>query len=500
MASFLSARPKIDEECDMPIIMMWVALGLLFVNLIVLVLFSIRGSRENEADKQKSQALEKQREALAEHQIKLTEREDNLAAESKRLREESSRISDELASVRQRRDEVESASEELAKHQELARTELERISGLTHDEARAEIIAKVEADAKIKASKRAKQINDEIIDEAQHRAKKILVTAIQRVAAEQTSESVVTTVDLPSDDMKGRIIGREGRNIRVLEQITGVNVIIDDTPGVVLLSCFDPVRREAARLTLTELIADGRINPSRIEEMHKRSEELVAESCRRAAVEALNSLNIGDVAEQLLPVIGALQYRTSYGQNDLQHMVESGRLGGAMAAELGLDVASCKRAAFMHDIGKAVVTSGDGSHALEGAELAKRYGESEEVVNAIASHHGEVPMMCVEAALAQAADAISGSRPGARRESLESYVHRLERIEEIGRQHDGVERVYAMQSGREVRVMVLPDRVPDNKTQLLADQIADEIQSELTYPGNVKVVVVRESRATATAS
>lgn len=484
----------------MPIIMMWVALGLLFVNLIVLVSASVRGAREDEADKEKSLALEKQSAVLAERQQKLNEREDNLTAESKRLREESSRISEELARVRERRDEIENAKDELAKSQELVTSELERISGLTHEEAREQIIAKVESDAKLRASKLAKKISDEIINDAQNKAKKVVVTAIQRVAAEQTSESVITTVDLPSDDMKGRIIGREGRNIRVLEQVTGVNVIIDDTPGVVLLSCFDPVRREAARLTLNELVADGRINPARIEEMHKRSEEEVADSCRRAAVEALNSLNITDIAEQLLPVIGALQYRTSYGQNVLQHMVECGRLGGAMAAELGLDVDSCKRAAFMHDIGKAVVTSGDGSHALEGAELAKRYGESEEVVNAIASHHGEVPMTCVEAALAQAADSISGSRPGARRESLESYVHRLERIEQIGLQHDGVDRVYAMQSGREVRVMVLPDRVPDGKTQQLADQIADEIQNELTYPGNVKVMVVRESRATATAS
>jgi ribonuclease Y len=326
-----------------------------------------------------------------------------------------------------------------------------------------------------------------------------VVGAIQRVASEQTSESVVSSVHLPGDDMKGRIIGREGRNIRSFEQVTGVNVMIDDTPESVLLSCFDPVRREAARMTLAELVRDGRIHPARIEEVHERSKNQIAEQCIRAAEDALAEVGISDLHPALLPILGTLKYRTSYGQNVLKHLVECAHLAGLMAAELRLDVAQCRRAAFLHDIGKALTHEVEGSHAIIGADLARKYGENPDIVHAIEAHHNEVEVRTVEAVLTQAADAISGSRPGARRESLESYVQRLERLEEIAGARDGVDKVFAMQAGRELRVMVAPDAVDDIEAQVLARDIAKQIEEELTYPGQIRVTVVRESRATETA-
>jgi ribonuclease Y len=299
--------------------------------------------------------------------------------------------------------------------------------------------------------------------------------------------------------MKGRIIGREGRNIRAFEQVTGVNVMIDDTPEAVLLSCFDPVRRETARMTLTELVADGRIHPARIEEVHERSKSQIQAQCLRAAEDAMAEVGISDLHPALVPVLGTLRYRTSYGQNVLKHLVESAHIAGLMAAELRLDVAHCKRAAFLHDIGKALTHEVEGSHAIVGADLARKYGEHADVVHAIEAHHGEVEVRTVEAVLVQAADAISGSRPGARRESIEAYVQRLERLEEIAGAREGVDKVFAMQAGREIRVMVAPDIVDDIEAQVLARDIAKQIEEELTYPGQIKVTVVRESRATETA-
>jgi ribonuclease Y len=299
--------------------------------------------------------------------------------------------------------------------------------------------------------------------------------------------------------MKGRIIGREGRNIRAFEQVTGVNVMIDDTPEAVLLSCFDPVRRETARMTLTELVADGRIHPARIEEVHERSKSQIQAQCLRAAEDAMAEVGISDLHPALVPVLGTLRYRTSYGQNVLKHLVESAHIAGLMAAELRLDVAHCKRAAFLHDIGKALTHEVEGSHAIVGADLARKYGEHADVVHAIEAHHGEVEVRTVEAVLVQAADAISGSRPGARRESIEAYVQRLERLEEIAGAREGVDKVFAMQAGREIRVMVAPDIDDDIEAQVLARDIAKQIEEELTYPGQIKVTVVRESRATETA-
>jgi ribonucrease Y len=301
---------------------------------------------------------------------------------------------------------------------------------------------------------------------------------------------------LPGEEMKGRIIGREGRNIRAFESVTGVNLIIDDTPEAVLLSCFDPVRREVGRLTLERLVLDGRIHPQRIEEAYDRSKAEVAQLCVKAGDDAMVELGITDMHPELVTLLGQLRYRTSYGQNVLAHLVESAHIASMMASELGLEAALLKRCTVLHDIGKALTHEVEGSHALIGAEIARRYGESADVVHAIEAHHNEVEVRTVEAVLTQAADAISGGRPGARRESLEAYVKRLERLEEIASAHDGVEKVFAMQAGREIRVMVKPDRVDDIQAQVIARDVAKQVEDELTYPGQIRVTVVRESRAT----
>jgi ribonuclease Y len=301
---------------------------------------------------------------------------------------------------------------------------------------------------------------------------------------------------LPGDDMKGRIIGREGRNIRAFEAVTGVNLIIDDTPEAVLLSCFDPVRREVARLTLDALVTDGRIHPHRIEEVYERSVAEVEQLCVRHGEDALTDTGITDMHPELIALLGRLRYRTSYGQNVLGHLLESAHLAGMMAAELGVEPAPVKRGSLLHDIGKALTHEVEGSHALIGADLARRHGESEDVVHAIEAHHNEVDPRTVEAVLTQAADAISGGRPGARRESLESYVRRLKRLEQIAAAHAGVAKVFAMQAGREIRVMVRPEDVDDIQAQVIARDVAKQVEEELTYPGQIRITVVRESRAT----
>jgi ribonuclease Y len=372
------------------------------------------------------------------------------------------------------------------------------IAGLSPEAARVELLAEAAADARLAAAKLSQDIETAARGEAEARARRIVVTSVQRVAAEQTNESSVSVVGLPNEELKGRLIGKDGRNIRSFEQVTGANLIIDDTPGTVLLSCFDPLRREIARLTLAELIADGRVHPGRIEEGYTRNAAKADQLCIRAAEEALLEMGISDLDPALLPVLGSLKFRTSYGQNVLAHLVECGHLAATMAAELGLDVASCRRAAFLHDLGKAV-TGETGSHAILGAELARRHGEQPDIVHAIEAHHNEVEPATVEALITQAADAISGSRPGARRESLEAYVQRLDKLERIAATHPGVEKVYAMQAGREIRVMVTPAEVSDAESVALAREIAQQVEAELSYPGNIKVTVVRESRATAVA-
>jgi ribonuclease Y len=406
------------------------------------------------------------------------------------------------AEIRQREVELQQADARLASARadlELAtlehRKELERISRLTAQEAKEALIAQLVDEAKRDAMASVREIEQRAREEGEKRARKIVTIAIQRVATEQTSESSVSVFSLPSDDMKGRIIGREGRNIRAFEAMTGVNLIIDDTPEAVVLSCFDPVRRETARLTLERLVADGRIHPARIEEAYTRAVADVDEQVKRAGEEALVEVGISDVHPEMVKVLGRLQYRTSYGQNVLRHLVEAAQIGAALAAELGIDPRLVKRGALMHDIGKAVTHEVEGSHALIGAELARRLKEPPEVVHCIESHHGEVEARTIEAVLAQTADAISGSRPGARRESLETYVKRLERLEEICNSHPGVEKTFAMQAGREVRVMVKPMDVDDLAAQVLARDIAKQVEEELQYPGQIKITVVRETRS-----
>src|SRR5438309_6450718 len=384
---------------------------------------------------------------------------------------------------------------DLEKVAERHRRELEIVARMTAQEAREALQNQVIDEAKRSAMGTVREIEQRAREEADARARKIVTIAIQRVASEQTAESTVSVFPLPSEDMKGRIIGREGRNIRAFEALTGVNLIIDDTPEAVVLSCFDPVRRETARLTLEKLVSDGRIHPARIEEMHERSQREVEEEIKRAGEEALHQVGITDVHPEMIKGLGRLRYRTSYGQNVLRHLVESAHIAAAIAAELGLDPKIAKRGALMHDIGKAVTHEIEGSHALIGAELARRLKESPEIVHIIESHHGEVEQRTIEAVLAQTADGISGGRPGARRESLETYVKRLERLEEICTSYPGVEKTFAMQAGREVRVMVKPGDIDDLSAQVLARDIAKQVEEELQYPGQIKITVVRETRA-----
>ena len=382
-------------------------------------------------------------------------------------------------------------------HAMAAGAELSRISGLTEEAARAELLAGQEDAVRRDAAFLIRRVESEAVAEAKTRARAIVAEAIQRVASDTTAHTVVSVLHLPSDDVKGRIIGREGRNIRTFETITGVNVIIDDTPEAVLLSCFDPVRREVGRVTLQMLIDDGRIHPHRIEEAFERAGDEVEALCRRAAEDALLDVGINDLHPELVALIGHLKYRTSYGQNVLGHLVETSHIARIMAAELGVaDPAVVARAAFLHDIGKALTHESLGSHAIVGADLARRYGESEDVAHAIEAHHDEVTPATVEAVLTQAADSCSGGRPGARRESLESYVQRLEKIETIASAKKGVEKVFAMQAGRELRIMVKPEVVDDLEAHVLAREVAKQIEEELTYPGQVRVTVIRESRAT----
>ena len=450
-----------------------------------------RAEAEEESRARRTE-LREQRADVERREQRLSDREERLDSDIRGL-EDKSRQLEEL------KNELKNQRRMLTELEGQQQSTLERIAGLTAEQAKAELVASVGHDAKRQAVLLARDIERQAVREADARAQQIVVGAIQRLASELTSESVVSAVHLPGDDMKGRIIGREGRNIRAFEQVTGVNVMIDDTPEAVLLSCFDPVRRETARMTLTELVADGRIHPARIEEVHERSKSQIQAQCLRAAEDAMAEVGISDLHPALVPVLGTLRYRTSYGQNVLKHLVESAHIAALMAVELGLDVAHCKRAAFLHDIGKALTHEVEGSHAIVGADLARKYGEHADVVHAIEAHHNEVEVRTVEAVLVQAADAISGSRPGARRESIEAYVQRLERLEEIAAAREGVDKVFAMQAGREIRVMVAPDVVDDIEAQVLARDIAKQIEEELTYPGQIKVTVVRESRATETA-
>jgi ribonuclease Y len=486
-----------------------VFLGLLLVIAAAIMLWLSRHSPTKALDEVRDEARRgadqstRQLEQMEADRAELSRLREDVERRESRLAERSDRLDSKLSTLDERSESLTAREAELErKRAELLDIEAERtrllegVAGLSAADAKSELIAEVENDAKRDAMRTVREIERSATEEGEALAKRILTTTIQRLAAGQTAESVVTVVPLPGGDMKGRIIGREGRNVRTFEQVTGVNVIIDDTPDAVLLSCFDPVRRETARVALEQLVVDGRIHPSRIEEVFEQSKTEVDRLCVRAGEDIAVEFSITDLHPELVRTMGQLRYRTSYGQNVLDHLRESAHLAGLMADEIGLDRTLCVRGALLHDIGKALTHEAEGSHALVGADLARRYGESDDVVHAIEAHHNEVEPRTVEAVLVQAADAISGSRPGARRESLESYVKRLKRLETIAGSKPGVDRVFAMQAGREVRVMVLPDEVDDIQAQVLARDIAKEYEEELTYPGQIKVVVVRESRST----
>lgn len=374
-------------------------------------------------------------------------------------------------------------------------TELEKVSGMSVKEAHDEIMSRVESKMSTEIAAYIKNAEDEAKDTAEAKAKDLLVLACDKYAQEVTTERNVSVIALPNDELKGRIIGREGRNIRVLEQTLGVDLVIDDTPEVITISCFDPIRREIARRTMEALVKDGRIQPGRIEEQAAKFKAEVEQDCMRAGVDAANKLGLPRINRELLGILGRLKYRTSYRQNVLQHSIEVAHLTGIMAAELGLDQNLAKRAGLLHDVGKAVDFEQEGSHVALGAELARRYNEPEVVINSIESHHGDVPAKSVIAHLVMAADTLSAARPGARSETLETYTKRITQLEELAKGFEGVEKAYAMQAGREIRVIVLPERVSDAEAMKMAIQMREKIESTLTYPGQIKVSVIREYRA-----
>ena len=382
----------------------------------------------------------------------------------------------------------------LSKREQEIGARLEQIAGLSAQEAKGELIARLESEARDEAGALVRNITEQARKNADREAKKIVALAIQRIAAEQTAESSVSAVVLPSDEMKGRIIGREGRNIRAFEAATGVDVIIDDTPDTVVVSCFEPVRREVGRLALERLIADGRIHPGRIEEIVKKAKSDVDASIAEAGEQAVYDTGIRGMHPELVKLVGRMKYRTSYGQNILEHSKEVAFLAGMMAAELKLDVNLTKRGALLHDVGKVLTHEHDGTHVQLGVEMATKYGEHPVVINCIAAHHDDVPHESPVSVIVQAADAISGSRPGARREAFETYVKRLTDLEKLASEFKGVDRVFAIQAGREVRVVVTPEAVDDNAAAILTDEIARKIERELQYPGQIKVVVIRETR------
>jgi len=420
-------------------------------------------------------------ERLAQREATLEQRAANLTQREEMLIERERGVGDDRAKV--------------AALQEEARSYLERVAGFDARAAKEELLRKVEDDARREAMVLVRDLEVKAREEAERRGRRILATAVQRLASDVVSETTVSVVPLPSDEMKGRIIGRDGRNIRTFEAVTGVNLIVDDTPEAVSLSTFDPVRREVARLALERLVEDGRIHPASIEESYVKAQAEVEQSVRDAGEWAMLDVGVTRMHPELVTLLGRLRYRTSYGQNVLNHLVETAHIAGMLAAELGLDSTEVKRAAFLHDIGKAVTHEVGGSHALIGAEIARRFGEDASIVHAIEAHHNEVEPRTLTAVLVQAADAVSAARPGARREALESYVRRLEKLEEIAASFPGVDRVFAMQAGREIRVVVDPGTIDDTGSTQLARQIARRLEESLQYPGQIEVTVIREYRA-----
>ena len=438
-------------------------------------------------DEAEAEAKERQKEVRA-AENRLSQREDSLDRRASSLDQREHQISSLQGQVERRQRDVEEAEQEVGRR-------LEQVAGMTPEQAKEELLDTLRDEVAHESAVIIRDSEARVKAECDKKARSILSLAIQRVAADHAVENTVSTIHIPSDDLKGRIIGREGRNIRSFEQITGTNLIIDDTPECVTISCFDPVRREIGRVTMENLIADGRIHPARIEEMFAKAERFVGERVQEAGDQAAFDTGIHDLHPELVKTLGRLRYRTSYGQNVLNHSLEVAYMCGVMASELGLDPVTAKRAGLLHDIGKAIDHEVEGSHAVIGADLARRFGERENIVHAIEAHHNDVEPNSVLDVLVQAADAVSAARPGARKETLDAYVKRLEKLEEIAMSYEGVERTYAIQAGREVRVMVEPDKVDEARTTVLAHDIASRIENEMQYPGQVKVIVIRESRA-----
>jgi ribonucrease Y len=445
-------------------------------------------------DEWENEARELRRELQAQEK-RLVQKEENLDRKVEQVdsREQELQRRDQQLGERDRA--LQERSAEIDKLVAAQRDKLEQLAGLSAEEAKQQLMAAMESEARHDAARRIKQIEDEAREVADKKAKNILSLAIQRYAGDYVAEKTVSAVALPDDEMKGRIIGREGRNIRAIEAATGIDLIIDDTPEAVIISGFNPVRREVARLSLERLISDGRIHPSRIEEVVKKAEQDVENAIREAGEQATFDVGVHGIHPEIIKLIGRLKYRTSYGQNVLQHSLEVAFLCGIMADELGLNVKQARRAGLLHDIGKAVDHEVEGSHALIGAELARKYGENAKIVHAVAAHHEDEKPDSILANLVQAADALSGARPGARREMLETYVKRLQDLERIGTSFSGVTSCYAIQAGREIRVMVSSDDVSDEHSHVLARDIAKRIENDMTYPGQIKVNVIRETRA-----
>ena len=448
----------------------------------------IRDEANNEVKERRGE-LQKQEERLDQREEYLTKKESSLDSKSEQLDNEKLQLETSKQQLADKIKEHEEIKEQMLE-------KLEKISGLTKKEAKDILLENVTEEAKKDAGVIIKRIEDEAKENADKIARDIVVTAIQKCATDTASETTVTTVALPSDEMKGRIIGREGRNIRSIESVTGVELIVDDTPESITISSFDPVRREVARLSLEKLIVDGRIHPARIEEIYEKASREVDRTIKEAGEDACNQVGIYNLNPELVKVLGRLKYRTSYGQNCLKHSIETSIIAGLLATELNVNVQIAKRGGLLHDIGKALDHEIEGTHVSIGVDLCKKYKESEEVIHCIQAHHGDVPFKSVEAVIVQVADAISSSRPGARRESFENYIKRLEQLEGICNEFKGVEKSFAIQAGREVRVMVVPEQISDADMVLLARNISKQIEAELEYPGQIKVNIIRESRVT----